>query len=153
MTPPEEPEPHDRGAGSAVEARVQASQAERRRAVEQPWTAPSPVRLAAIVLLLAGAYLVVSQGAAYTDGAEGDVGGQRAAGAGILVLLGAIRVLVAGHSRLGSGLAWLGGAAMLLAGIAAPHDTSLSQWSELGAGALVVLAASVTLAPARRPDE
>jgi hypothetical protein len=149
----EGPDPRDREASPAVVSRVQSYEAARRRAVEQPWTPPSPVRFAAIVLVLAGAYLVVSQGSAYTDSAEGDVAGQRAAGAGILVLLGAIRVLVAGHSRLGSGLAWVGGAAMLLAGLATTHDASLSQWSEIGSGALVVLAASVTLTRPRRPDE
>lgn len=135
--------------GSEKARRRAAFVTEQTRALLESRThAPAPPLrpIGVAVLLVLGVWLLIAQ---YALGYPFTVLGQNSAlrdlGPGLVVLLAGFRLRQAGPSRVATALCALCGIALLVFGLAVPHDAARVQWNEIVSGLLVLVGAALTL--------
>lgn len=144
--------PGSRARRDAPEAEDHAARVEHRHEqvlADRAATRGNVVRVGGILLLLAGAWLALSQWTLYPETPEGREGTWRAMGGGIVVLLVAVRLLAAGRSRLPI-LLGPPVAILLVLGGALSASTDRAAASEITSGIVVLIGALLTL-DRRRP--
>ncbi|MEP7737258.1 hypothetical protein ABKW28_06385 [Nocardioides sp. 31GB23] len=144
------------GAGTHQDDEATAEHAEetthdvRRRLADRRGTRLNLVPVGALLVLLAGAWLALSQWVLYPETPEGRVGTWRAMGGGVVLLLVGLWLLQHGRTLVATAIALVTGAVLVLLGIVGAHDTQTTVASEIGSGAVAVLGALVSLDPRRR---
>ena len=134
---------------AALEDAEETAHGVQRRVEDRRGTRLNLMPVGAWLLLLAGAWLALSQWTAYPETPTGREGSWRAMGAAIVLLLVGTGLLLVGRSLLATALAALVGVALVLGALLAAHDTSLTAASELVSGVVVLLGAA--LSADRRP--
>ncbi len=144
------------GAGTHQDDQATAEHAEetthevRRRLEDRRGTRLNLVPVGALLILLAGAWLALSQWVLYPETPTGRVGTWRAMGGGIVLLLVGLWLVQFGRTLVATAIALVTGAAMILLGVLGAHDTQTSAVSEIVSGAVAVVGALVSLDPRRR---
>ncbi len=112
---------------------------------------PTLRRPAALLLVLVGAWLVVTQGTFYTEGdPSGRQGTFRALGGGLVLLLPGLHLLLKRSSVVAAALCLVAGVGLVLGGILADTSDLRGPVNEVVCGVLVLLAAPLAALPALR---